>query len=34
MGRGDEAWRTFSQLRDAFDSPQVWISVLTDLSAG
>ena len=28
MGRGDEAWRTFSQLRDAFDSPQIWISAL------
>jgi hypothetical protein len=28
MGQGDEAWHTFGQLRDAFDSPQVWISAL------
>ena len=28
MGRGEQAWRTFSQLRDAFDSPQIWIPVL------
>jgi hypothetical protein len=28
MGKGDEAWQTFTQLRDAFDSPQVWISAL------
>ena len=27
-GRGDEAWRTFDQLRDAFDSPQIWLSAL------
>jgi hypothetical protein len=27
-GEGDEAWRTFTQLRDAFDSPQIWISAL------
>ena len=28
MGRGEAAWRTFGQLRDAFDSPQIWVSVL------
>ena len=28
MGQGDEAWRSFSELRDAFDSPQIWLSAL------
>ena len=28
MGQGNEAWRTFAQLRDAFVSPQIWISAL------
>jgi hypothetical protein len=28
MGQGDEAWRTFDRLRDAFDSTQIWSSVL------
>ena len=28
MGQSNEAWRTFAQLRDAFDSPQIWISAV------
>ena len=28
MGQGDQAWRIFAQLRDAFDSPQIWVSAL------
>jgi len=28
MGQGDEASRSFAQLRDAFDSPQIWLSAL------
>jgi hypothetical protein len=28
MGRSDEAWRTFAQIDDSFDSPQLWISAL------
>jgi tetratricopeptide (TPR) repeat protein len=28
MGQRDEAWQTFTQVRDAFDSPQIWISAL------
>ena len=28
MGQSDEAWRTFAQLRDAFESSQIWISAL------
>jgi len=28
MGRSEEAWRTFAQLNDSFDSPQLWISAL------
>jgi tetratricopeptide (TPR) repeat protein len=28
MGRSDEAWRTFAQVSDSFDSPQLWISAL------
>jgi hypothetical protein len=27
-GKGAEAWRAFTQVRDIFDSPQVWISAL------
>jgi len=29
MGHGDEAWQAFTQVRDAFGSPQIWISALT-----
>jgi tetratricopeptide (TPR) repeat protein len=28
IGQGDAAWRSFAQLRDAFDNPQIWISAL------
>jgi hypothetical protein len=28
MGQSDEAWHTFAQLRDAFDSPQIWLPAL------
>jgi hypothetical protein len=28
MGRSGQAWETFAQLRDAFDSPQIWVSAL------
>jgi hypothetical protein len=27
-GQGDQAWQAFMELRDAFDSPQIWISAL------